>query len=300
MNRAMALGGVLVVVAAVVAALLYTGVLSGTGPTPSPAPTPSVSPSPVHTPSPTPTPTPRVSPTPIDTSIVAAAVVIPNQSSDLAIPVSGIVAGVYVEENQDVTADELLVKLDQSTYLAQINVAQSDVTRADAAVTRAQLALNQLPPDATPDQVSAAQADLGLAQAELRLANSNYNAAQVALKQTEVRAPFAGTVASVNVAVGEQATAGETVVTIGDLSSWLIETTDLSELEVVRVAVGDRATITIGALPGVALTGSVSRIQVRGTNADGGVVFAVAIRPDQAPPQLRWGMTATVHIKPNG
>jgi HlyD family secretion protein len=231
---------------------------------------------------------------------VAAGIVIPIRGADLAVPVSGVVDEVLVQDNQLVTENQLLVRLDQSTYSAQVNVEAADVLRADAAVARTQLAVDQLPPEATPEEIAAAQADLRVAQTELGLANSNLAAAQVALHQTEVRAPFAGTVAAVEVAVGEQANAGEAVVTIGDLSSWLIETTDLSELEVVRIAVGDRATVTFDALPGLTLAGTVDRIQVRGTTADGGVVFAVAIRPDQHHPELRWNMSATVHISPSG
>ena len=84
------------------------------------------------------------------------------------------------------------------------------------------------------------------------------------------------------------------------MASWLIETTDLSELEVVRIAAGDRATITFAALPDVSLTGHVDRIQVRGTTDSGEVKFAVVIRPDVHVPDLRWNMSATARIEPSG
>jgi hypothetical protein len=54
------------------------------------------------------------------------------------------------------------------------------------------------------------------------------------------------------------------------------------------------------ALPELTIDGTVDRIQVRGASDDGGVVFAVAIRPDDHHAELRWGMSATVHIKPSG
>jgi HlyD family secretion protein len=117
--------------------------------------------------------------------------------------------------------------------------------------------------------------------------------------ETELRAPFAGTVAQINVEKGEQAEAGQPLATIGDLSGWLVETTDLTELQVVRVAVGDPATLTFEALPNLTLSGHVDRIQVRGTGDAGNVVFAVAIKPDTTSDQLRWNMTATVRITPS-
>jgi len=225
---------------------------------------------------------------------------VPLRSADLATRVSGVVSGIYVSEGTDAAANQLLLKVDQSTYLAAIDVAEAEIRRATAAVQQLQLQLDQLPPDASPGQIESVQTNLRLAEAELELARSTLTDAQTALTQTEVRAPFAGTIADVGVEVGEQAIAGQTVISIGDMRGWLIETTDLSELEVVRVAVGDRATVTFGALPDLELEGTVDGIQVRGTNAEGGVVFAVAIRPDSHDPALRWGLSATVRITPSG
>jgi HlyD family secretion protein len=266
------------------------------GPTPTPSPTPTRTPTPTITPPSTPTP----SPTPVDSSVVASGVVVPLSSADLAARATGVVAAVYVHEGSEAFANQLLLKLDQTNYQSAIIRDEAQVLSATAAVEEAQLRLDQLPPDASPGQVAFVQATLRVAQADLEVARSTLSAAQSALLQTEVRAPFAGTVADVNVEVGEQAVAGQTVVTIGDLSGWLIETTNLSELEVVRVLVGDRATLTFDALPRVEINGTVDRIQLRGVTVDGGVVFAVSIRPDRNDPALRWGMTATVRIAPSG
>lgn len=269
-------------------------------PTASPSTSPSVSPSPAPTRTPITPPTPRPSASPIDTSVVASGVVVPLRSAELATRVSGVVAALYVHEGSQAEANQLLLKLDQSTYQAQVDVAAAAIVRASAAVELAQLQVEQLPPDASPGQVETVQATLRLAEAELDLARSTLSSAQTALLQTEVRAPFAGTIADVAIEVGEQAIAGQTVITIGDITGWLIETTDVSELDVVFVGVGDRATVTFDALPDMVINGTVDRIQVRGTTADGGVVFAVAIRPDVHSDELRWGMTATVHITPSG
>ena len=193
-----------------------------------------------------------------------------------------------------------MVMLDQATYIAAVGVAEDVLSRANTVVAQAQLQLDQLPPDASPGQIESVQANLRVAEAERDLAESTLTEAQTALQQTEVRAPFAGTVADVLIEAGEQAIAGQTLLTIGDTGGWLIETTDLSELEVVRIAVGDRAALSFDALPGQTTDGTVESIQVRGTSAQGGVVFAVSIRPDVTSPDLRWGMSATVRISPSG
>ncbi|MEA2677308.1 MAG: HlyD family secretion protein [Chloroflexota bacterium] len=291
MNRSLLSGMGIGVVVMAVAVLLLGGALVGPRPSPSPSARPSSSPRP--------TASVRPSPTPLDTSIRATAVVVPQRSAELSLSLSGIVDQIFVHELDEVTLGQLILRLDQSTYLAAVDHAQQDLESKEAALASAQVEVDQLAPDATPAQIARAQAALRLAQTDRDVAASTVTEAQVALRQTELRAPFGGTVAEINIERGEQADAGQAVVEIGDLSGWLIETTDLSELEVVQVAVGDAATVTFEALPDLVLAGHVDRIQVRGTGAAGNVVFAVAIRPDTHNVQLRWNMTATVRITPS-
>ncbi len=258
-----------------------------------------------QTPPPSASRTPRASvsaptSTPVDRGIVAAANVVPRRSADLSMPVSGRVVEVAVTEEDEVFTGELLVRVDQSTRQAAVDVATADVERAEAAVERATLQVEQLPDDASPAQRESAAAELRLAEADLQVAQTALAQAELALAQTELRAPFAGTIAAVNVAEGEQAVADDPdpIVTIGDLSGWFIQTTDLSELDVVRVAVGDRAEVTFDALPDLTIGGTVDRIQVRGTAQPGSVRFDVFVRPDMHHPELRWNMSATVRILP--
>jgi HlyD family secretion protein len=284
--------------------LIRNGAFNST-PTASPttpaSPLPNTTPTPIPTASPTPSPTPSPSPvpTPVDTSVVANGVVVPLRSADLAARVTGVVAAVYVQEGDQAAANELLVKLDQSTYLDAIDVAEAVMFRATVAVEQAQLQVDQLPLDASQSEIDFVQANLNLAQAELTLARTTLNEAHNALLQTEVRAPFGGTIANVNVEVGEQAVAGQAVIVIGDISGWLIEATDVPELEIVRLVVGDRATLTFDALPAPPIGGTVDSIEIRGRTAEGSVVYAISIRPDTHNPDLRWGMTANVRIAPS-
>jgi len=305
MRRAVSIAAVVVVVLVIGALVVYSGVLSG--PAASPSPTVVRTPNPAQTghpserptASPTALSTPSPAATPIDTNVHASAVVVPVRSADLAMSISGVVSTIYVHTNDQVIGGELLLKLDQTKYLSDIEVASASVDQAQAAVDSATLTVEQLPPDATTEQIAAAQAALHLAQSNLELAHSQQSAAQAALRQTELRAPIAGTIANIDVAVGEQVNAGQTIASIGDFSTWLVETTDVSELDVVRLAVGDRATATFSALPGVTATGVVDSIQVRGTDNNGEVNFAITIRPDTYLPQLRWNMSATVSIVPS-
>ena len=271
------------------ACALLVGVVVGAGTFAAPRPTETP-------PSVTPRPTPR--PTPVDTSIRGAAVVIPARTAELAVGITGRVADVFVAPDQTVRADQLLLRLDDSARQAAVAVARADVRRARAAVQRALTTVETLPEDASPAQVDTAAADLRLAEAEVEVAATALAEAQVALGQTELRAPWSGTVAEVHVVEGEQAVAGAPLITLADTSAWLLQTSDLTELQVVRISVGDPVTITLDAMPDVELAGRVARVQVRGTNQQGAVRFDVLISFDEHRSELRWNMGATVRIAP--
>jgi RND family efflux transporter MFP subunit len=255
------------------------------------------SPRPTPTPTPTRAPTPSPSPSP-QPGFEAQAVVVPERSAELAAPITAIVEQVLVEEGQEVRQGQLLVRLDTSTRRAQVTVAQADLRRAEAEVARAQVVIDQLPDDASQGQRDQAAANLRLAQAEVTLAQSMLDAARTALAQTELRAPWAGTVAELGAGAGEQAVAGQPLVALADMAGWLFETTDVTELDVVRVAVGDRVTIQLPALPDLELEGVVDQVRVRGGSGDGGVRFDVVVRPLEHVEQLRWNMSAILRIVP--
>jgi HlyD family secretion protein len=275
----------LLVAALLVGFVLGAGISAGVPPTSAPS-----------SPTPSQRPTPR--PTPTVDALQANAVVVPTRSAQLSVSVPGRVASILVVPDQQVRANQLLLRLDSSARQAAVNVAGAAVRRAEAAVRRAVAQLELLPDDAGPAELESAQADLRLAEAELAVAQSALAEAEVALRQTELRAPFAGTIVAIDISEGEQAAAGQPIITLADTSAWLIQTTDLTELQVVRVSVGDQATISIEALPGMELAGSVARIQARGTSDSAGVRFDVLVQLDEQRSELRWGMRATVRFRP--
>jgi multidrug resistance efflux pump len=76
----------------------------------------------------------------------------------------------------------------------------------------------------------------------------------------------------------------------------LVETTDLNEIDVARVKVGDKAIVTFDALPDVVVSGVVTRIAPKASEGSG-VNYTVTVELDQIPIESRWGMTAFVDIE---
>jgi multidrug resistance efflux pump len=164
----------------------------------------------------------------------------------------------------------------------------ADVAAAAAEVRRAQAQVDLLKAGRRPETLAVAEADVAAAQVGATRAES-------ALRDLELRAPFAGVVATLAAAAGETVLAGQPVVTLADLSRFRVETTDLSERDVARVAVGQTATVYVEAL-GSEIAGKVARIAPRAGVVAGDVIYLVVIELDSQPQGLRWGMSATVDI----
>ena len=117
---------------------------------------------------------------------------------------------------------------------------------------------------------------------------------RAALANAELRAPFAGTVTNLDLKVGEFAASGTPVVTIADFSSWVVKTTDLTEIDVVNVKEGQPVTMTLDAIPGVTLKGYVLTIGQNYSEKQGDIVYKVTVLLSDTQPAMRWGMTAQV------
>lgn len=147
--------------------------------------------------------------------------------------------------------------------------------------------------------LEAAQTRLETAKADYELlSNPTFTEANVgkiaALATAELRAPFAGTITSLGLKVGEFASAGTPVVTIAELSMWVVKTTDLTEIDVVNVKEGQPVTVKLDAIPGVELKGNVFSISQSFSESQGDVVYEVTILLTTSDPAMRWGMTAEV------
>lgn len=167
----------------------------------------------------------------------------------------------------------------------------ADVAAAQAEVQRAQAQLDLVKAGARPESVTAARAEVDAAKSVL-------DQAKAALNEAQLRAPFAGTVVSIDVKLGEQVAPTSVAVRLADVSAWQIETQDLTELGVVRLHKGDSVAISFDAIPDLQLTGKVSRINEFGKNRQGDIVYTVYVTPDKHEERLRWNMTASVTITP--
>lgn len=168
-------------------------------------------------------------------------------------------------------------------------IVQAKFSAAQAIYQEAQWYLAALKGESIPKEAS------GIKLAQLQQARDDVTAAQKRLDQTRLTTPISGVVAEVNVIAGEFATPGKILVIVSTMDHLQIKTTDLSERDIIKVKVGDPATITIEAL-NEDFSGKVKNISPIASTLGGDVVYEVTISFDEQPQNLLMGMSAEVEI----
>ena len=180
----------------------------------------------------------------------------------------------------------------QANYDLQVAGPSADqIAAAQANVAQAQAQLDTL-------LNSASAEDLAIAQLEVDQAQSNLTAAQQALQQTVLTAPFAGTITAVLAESGE--TVGTApIVTLADLSHPSLQLY-LDEADMALIAPGYEVEVTFDALPDETFQGAVVRVDpVLVTVDNAPAVQALAsldLAPDGNPRFLPAGMNASVDV----
>lgn len=143
------------------------------------------------------------------------------------------------------------------------------------------------------------QSSIDVARAQVDQAMAALASAQASAQDAVLRAPFDGTVGTISVDNGQVVSPGTPVMSLGALPNLQVETTDLAEADVTKIAVGQVADVTCDALPGKTLRGQVVRIAPEATVYRGDQVYKVTIDlSGSSVAGLRWGMTANVMLVP--
>lgn len=132
---------------------------------------------------------------------------------------------------------------------------------------------------------------------ELPVLEARLNAAKAAVAAFTVTAPFDGVVAQLDAKVGSTISAGQVAVVIADTSKWIVVTSDVTEIDVVKLTEGQPAIVTLDAIPDVDLKGEVFLIRQNYSENQGDVVYRVTVLLTDTDPDIRWGMTAAVKFE---
>lgn len=167
-----------------------------------------------------------------------------------------------------------------------------DIAEANQAVAEAQLLLalqnyDEIASGPDPD-------DLAAVEARIKAAEAGLVSAQATLNNIELVAPFDGKIVDLVITTGEQVAPGVTAAVLADFSQWIVETDDLTEIEVPEISIGQSVTIVPDALPDLELTGMVERISDVFEEKRGDITYTARIKLNEENELLRWGMTVVV------
>lgn len=184
-------------------------------------------------------------------------------------------------------AVRLLNNLQGSVSDLDMAIAEADVAVADTQLALAEVNYEKVNAGPDPDDLAAAQAGINAAETGL-------TAAKAALENIELVAPFSGMIVDLELKASEQVSSGQPVVVLADFSQWMVETDDLTEIEVTEIYTGQAVTVTPDALPDLELSGTVESISDLFEEKRGDVTYTARILLDEIHEQLRWGMTVVV------
>jgi multidrug efflux pump subunit AcrA (membrane-fusion protein) len=199
---------------------------------------------------------------------------------------------ITVLEAQLEEAQILLAQVEdaQEAYQIMLDILSADINAAEAQIAYLRAWDNPYRDQATEQEI--AQIEARLEQARTAVSEIEQQLADATLV-----APFDATIGIVDVRAGEMVAPGQRLVTLGDLATMRVETTDLDEIDVVRVSVGQEVAVAFDALPDRVFDGLVARISPMAEPGSGGVHYTVIVELQEMDPVLRWGMTAFVDIE---
>jgi RND family efflux transporter MFP subunit len=219
------------------------------------------------------------------TVLSAAGYVVAQRKAAVASKATGRLEWLGVQEGSRVSKDEVIARLESLDVTATAEQAQANVAVARANIGQAEAELadaeqayrrakdlverkfvSQSALDTARARHGKAQAALAGSRAALLAAQAGARAAQVAVEQTRIRAPFDGVVLTKSANVGDVVTpfssaleAKGAVVTMADMDTLEVEA-DVSESNLARIGVGQPCEIHLDAFPDKRFRGEVSRL----------------------------------------
>jgi len=202
------------------------------------------------------------------------------------------VKSVAVKIGDRVTKGQVLATASTTDLQAQVDDAARAFETAEIQLAQAQAQRDNA---TTTDAIQQAQIGLYNAQTRNAHASSSLIALEAQLKLASLRVPVTGIVTDVAIQAGSDAPSGAAITLAGGT---LEVTTSVVESDVASISVGQAATVTIAALDGVAIDGTVASIApaASSSGSSGVVSYAVEVALTNPPDGLRSGMSADVTI----
>ena len=188
--------------------------------------------------------------TAVQETIAAVGTVEANERVSIQPEVSGLIEEIRFEEGDNVTRGQRLFALNSKTEAAAVSEAEAELRLAQSNLDRARTLIGTR---------AISQQELDQLESLLAVKSAALNAAQQALSERFIEAPFPGRVGPRAVSPGQYVTAGTALVTLVDDSTVKV-TFRVPERQLGLVRTGQTATLTVAARPDQAFEGTVDLI----------------------------------------
>jgi HlyD family secretion protein len=242
----------------------------------------------------------------ISFAVNAAGEISPAEQVSVRPEINGLIEQLPVDVGDRVRKDALLFKLDdkelqqtRSSNLTDIQRAKLELEKAERDYKRSRQLLDEklIAQEVFDDTKTAFE----LAKNSLERAERDLAITEEHLTKTVVRAPFDCTILTRPVSIGQAVSgsggfnSGTEVLTIADLNSMIINA-QVNQADVPRLKADQMVEVTVEAVPGLKINGTVERISPQATIKNNIKGFAARIVLKNVDERVRPGMTANVKI----
>lgn len=228
----------------------------------------------------------------------------PLVSANVGSTVSGPVIEVLVDFNSQVTAGQVLARLDPTPFQQRITQAQAQLAQQQAQLAVAQsdytrYQLLQQRGFASEQLMAQQRAARDTARAAVASAAAQVATARTDLERSVIRSPIAGVVVDRQVNVGQPVASSlqaATLFVIAQDLARLQANITVDEADIGEVSEGQIVRFTVDAFPDRDFEGRVSQVRQQGVAESGVVSYTVVVEADNPGRQLLPGMTANAEI----
>ncbi len=240
-------------------------------------------------------------------AVEAAGSIEPITTVEVKSKASGEILDLPVDTGDVVSANDLLVVIDQRiprNAVAQANanleVAQARLEHADAQLQRMQ----QLHTQSSVSNVDFERAQLDVANARAEVVRSEValETARIQMEDTELRAPIGGTIirrlaerGQVISSPAQDVSGGSVLLEMAELSTVRVRTL-IDETDIGKIRAGIPARVTVAAYPDSSFEGHVLKVEPHAEVVQNVTMFPVLVDLDNRDGRLMPGMNATVNI----
>jgi len=239
-------------------------------------------------------------------------------SVDVGAQISGRVARVLVDFNDQVKAGQTLAEIDPAQLLSRVEQSRAQVSAADASVrlakatfvqSKAALArakdmadkglISSKDLEAAQADADRADANVGSSQSQAILSRASLKDAETSLSWTTIKAPIDGVILARLIEPGNTVAASLQSPVLFTVARDLTQLTlyvDIDEADIGKLHEGQEATFTVGAWPSRKFASKVVSVHNLPTAGQTVVTYQAVLSVDNKELLLRPGMTATASI----